>query len=180
MSTPIRPRGNCVTCGKTLVIRDDGTARRHRVNEADRDWCAGSRQLPAVEPKPVLDRRAQWIADARAVLNLLESNPDLPLNLASGLTVSYHPLRFNDPDDPADAEKKAAVDAVAAQLGVPVVGPDSGHHYEAQIHFGSAAYQAVAVLRDYREKDDAIQRFGKAALAELADIEAAKAEVAAA
>lgn len=118
--------------------------------------------------------RAQWIADARAVLDLLESNPDLPLNLNSGLSILYHPLL----DD--DAEAMAAVDAVAKQLGVAVSGPDSGRHYEAEITFGNARYEAVAVLKSFREEHDAIQRYGRAALAELAEVEAAKAEVAAA
>lgn len=66
--------------------------------------------------------RAQWIADARAVLDLLESNPDLPLNLVSGVTVGYYPL-----GDVGDIEAMAAAPTVAdmrAIFGEPVQGRD--------------------------------------------------------
>jgi hypothetical protein len=103
--------------------------------------------------------RAQWIADARAVLDLLESNPELPLNLAVGLNINYYPLTAE-----GDIEATAAVDAIADKLGVAVTPPGPGSHYEAKVRFGSASYKAVTVLKDYREKRDAIERLGKAAL----------------
>ena len=103
--------------------------------------------------------RDQWIADARAVLDLLESNPDLPLNLVSGVSVSYFPLRSDD-----DTEAMAVVDAVADTLGVAVTPPGPGSHYEAEICFGSASYKAIAVLKDYRDRRAAIDRLGEAAL----------------
>jgi lipopolysaccharide biosynthesis protein len=103
--------------------------------------------------------RAQWIADARAVLDLLESNPDLPLNLASGMTVNYYPL-----GNVGDIEAMAAVDAVADTLGVAVTPPGPGSHYEAEIRLGSAAYKAIAVLKDYSNRRRAIERLGEAAL----------------
>lgn len=103
--------------------------------------------------------RTQWIADARAVLDLLESNPDLPLNLASGMTVNYYPL-----GNVGDIEAMAAVDAVADALGAAVTPPGPGSHYEAEICFGSASYKAIAVLKDYRDRRAAIDRLGEAAL----------------
>lgn len=103
--------------------------------------------------------RAQWIADARAVLDLLESNPALPLNLVSGVTVGYYPL-----GDVGDIEAMAAVDAVADILGVAVTPAGPGSHYEAEICFGSASYKAIAVLKDYRDRRAAIDRLGEAAL----------------
>ena len=106
--------------------------------------------------------RAQWIADARALLDLLESNPELPLNLVCGLNVNYYPLEAK-----GDAEAMAAVDAVADMLGVPVTPPGPGSHYEAGVRFGSASYKALAVLKDYQEEQAAIERLGRAVLAEV-------------
>lgn len=155
-TTTIFGRGICTGCGHDIALNQDGTVRCHR-GHAD-IWCDGSRRAP----KPVVPadpRRAQWIADARAVLDLLESNPELPLNLVSGPTISYYPLNADN-----DAKSMAAVDAVAKSLGVAVMPPGPGSHYEAEIRFGSASYKAVAVLTDYRERRRAIERLGEAAL----------------
>lgn len=139
-----------------------------------RDLAALIRSVEPAADVPVLDERAQWIADGRAVLDLLEANPNLPLNLATGLSISYHPMPGRDADD---ADKKAAVDAVAEQLGVEVTPSGPSSHYEAEILLGSARYGAVAVLSDYLARYDAVRSLGEAALAELDELEAAKAEV---
>lgn len=163
-TTTISGRGTCTGCRHEIALNKDGTVRRHRT--AADAWCSGSREVPApdVEVDP---RRVQWIADARALIDFIEANPELPLNTHSGIGVSYHPM----PGDLDDADKKAAVDAVANMLGVAVTPPGPGSHYEVQKTFGSATYKAVAVLKDYSDRYYAIQELGEAA---LADREAAR------
>lgn len=120
--------------------------------------------------------RAQIIADARAMLDFLEAHPDVPLNQFRGVEISNHPLPSSETDD---ADKMAAIDAIADLLGTPVTTPATpGSHYETEICFGSASYRAISVLKEYHEEYDAIQRYGQAALKEIKEIEAAKAEVA--
>lgn len=107
--------------------------------------------------------RAQWIADARALIDFIEATPDLPLNPLRGIEVSYHPL----PNVKDDGRLMDAVDAVAELLGAPVTTPDMpGSHYETEIRFGSACYCAVAVLSAQYEEYQEIRRLGTAALAE--------------
>lgn len=118
--------------------------------------------------------RAQWIADARTLIDFIEANPELPLNTFMGLAISYHPMDVDSNDDDG---KKGAVDAVADMLGVAVTPPGPGSHYEARKSFGSASYKAVGVLKDYSDRDRAIRELGNAALAEREAAEANNARV---
>jgi hypothetical protein len=109
--------------------------------------------------------RAQWLADARALLDFIEANPAISLPPYHSIEISYHPIPQGDVDD---AVKMAAIDEIADLLGVTVTTPDvPGSHYEARIYFGSASYKAAAVLKRERDKYDAVQRLGMEALAEL-------------
>lgn len=137
-----------------------------RIGEAVRVARDLDRLLGGQEANPPqLGRRAQWLADGRALLDFIEANPDLPQNQYSGIEVRYHAL-LDDDDD----EAMAAVDAIAKQLGTPVTTPDMpGSHYETEIRFGSASYRAIAVLKAWRERRAAIDRLGEAALAEQAE-----------
>lgn len=120
--------------------------------------------------------RAQWLADARALLDYLEANPDVPLNQYRGIEISHHPLPSAAVDD---ADKMAAVDIIADLLGTPVTTPSTpGSHYETEIRFGSASYRAVSVLKEYIDRHDAVQSLGEAALAEIEENKAVKAEMA--
>jgi hypothetical protein len=122
--------------------------------------------------------RAQWLADARALLDFIEANPDLPVPSYHSIEISYHPI---PQANVSDADKMAAIDEIADLLGATVTTPDMpGSHYEAQIRFGSASYRAVAVLKRERDEYSATQKLGKEALAELRECDQARAEVEAA
>lgn len=110
--------------------------------------------------------RAQWLADARALLDFIEANPELPVPEYSSVEISYHPM----PYDQSDAEKRAAIDAVANMLGAEV---QAGVHYEVGISFGSASYRAVAVMEKERKEWDKTLRI-RASLAETGATEAVR------
>jgi hypothetical protein len=80
--------------------------------------------------------RAAFISGLRELARYLESNPEVP---APG----YSSVFFFPPDDDW-AQMCAAIDAVAAPLGVPA-GCTSGGHYIAVRAFGPVEYRAVAI-----------------------------------
>lgn len=118
--------------------------------------------------------RAQWLADARALLDYIEAN-DVPVHTHAGLEIMYHPLAGEAPD----AERLAALHEIAQQIGAEVVPPSGpGRHHIARVSIGHASYEAVVVLRETHDRADAIRRLGEAALAEQEEVDAAVREVA--
>lgn len=115
--------------------------------------------------------RAQWLADARALLDLIEANPGLPVG-------TFRIPAY--PNTGADDTDREFVDAAAAILGVEPITTPHGGHYEARVFIGHALYEVTAVpsarMRRYHE----VNRLGEAALAEIEEADGADAEVSAA
>ena len=101
--------------------------------------------------------RAQWLADARALLDFIEANPDLPVN-----TFRIAASIYNGTDE----ENRAAVDAVAAILAVEPTTSRHGGHYNAAIEIGSAVYEAYMVPDRTMRRYHQVQDLGEAALTE--------------
>jgi len=84
--------------------------------------------------------RAKTISGLRALADYLEANPDLPV-APFGWDLNVYPARGDD-----EAAERAAVDQVAARLGVPVDDKTpTGGHYRAIRSFGLITYQAIHV-----------------------------------
>jgi hypothetical protein len=99
--------------------------------------------------------RAQWIADARAMLDMLEANPDVPI---STFRVAAYAGTGSDDTD------REAVDAVAEILGVEAVVPKRSSHYQAAITIGSALYEFTAVPSSSMRRYHRVNELGEAAL----------------
>jgi hypothetical protein len=100
--------------------------------------------------------RAQWLADARAMLDMLEANPDLPIG------TFRIPAYAGTGSDDTDRE---AVDAVAKTLGIEAVVPPRSRHYQAAIAIGSALYEFTAVPTASMHRYHRVNKLGEAALA---------------
>lgn len=102
--------------------------------------------------------RARFIADARAVLDMLEANPNVPL-----------PWRFLGQYAVAgtDAEKCAEVDRIAAILGVEPETRANGGHYAAEVRFGSNGYVALAITDAHMARFHEESRLGTEAYERL-------------
>ena len=80
--------------------------------------------------------RAVLIGGLRSLADYLESNPQVPAPVYS----TVHTF----PSDDEWAEMRAAIDAVAARLGV-IAHLTGGGHYVATRSFGPVEYRAVAI-----------------------------------
>jgi hypothetical protein len=90
------------------------------------------------------DDRAAAIAGLRELADLLESNPAIP---ADRYGWTFHTFPRAD----GDAAARAAVDQIAAALGVPVVDDTaSAGHYVARRMFGPVEYSAVYIPDEAR------------------------------
>lgn len=102
-------------------------------------------------------RRAKWIADARALIDLLEANPALPLGT---LRIAVHPRTG------ADLTDREVVDNAAALLGIEAVTTPPRNHHTATLHIGRAEYGVVHVPTAAMDRHHEVFRLGEAALAE--------------
>lgn len=109
---------------------------------------------PIAEP----DAHAQWIANGRALLDLLETNPDLPLG---NLRVAVHSGAGGD-----DNAGREFVDAAAKALGKKPSTTSCGDHYSVGVTLGNAEYEVVHVPSAAMWRHHEINRLGKAAFAE--------------
>lgn len=98
--------------------------------------------------------RAALVAGLRALARFLAAHPDVPV------PESYHAQDITVfPPGADDDEKRAAVDAIAAALGV-TPGDDGGRsHYRAVRKFGPVAYEAFFVSSAYRARSDALDSY---------------------
>jgi hypothetical protein len=80
--------------------------------------------------------RAQLIAGLRGLADYLESSPEVPAPIYSGV--------FAFPPDGDWAEMRAEIDVIAADLGV-IAHETGGGHYVAIRSFGPVEYRAVAI-----------------------------------
>lgn len=100
---------------------------------------------PVAEADAELKGREKWLADARAMLDLIETTPELPVG---NFEIVVSVLR-----DDGDDEERAAVDRAAALLGVEAACPPRSTHYQAEKYIGGARYRAYMVpaedMRDY-------------------------------
>jgi len=117
----------------------------------------------------VIDR-AQWLADARALLDLIEANPEIPLPPFRGLEISHHPSTLSTEDN-----RRAKLDRIAAVLGAEVTGEDG--RYQTTVSMGSAQYRAVVHTDASQHEWQEQLRLGAEALAELRKCDQARAEV---
>lgn len=120
--------------------------------------------MESAAAEPVLDERAQWIADGRTVLDLIEANPGLPLG---SFRVAVHASRNFD-DDAA----REFVDAAAAILGIDPTTSEYGQHYSVIVLVGRAEYEVVHVPSATMARHHEINRLGRAAIAEQDGIDA--------
>ena len=100
--------------------------------------------------------RTQWIADARAMLDMLEANPDVPIGTFR--IPAYAETGSDDTD-------RKAVDTVAKILGVEAVVPPRSRHYQAAVTIGSAVYEFTAVPTAAMHRYYRVNELGEAALA---------------
>jgi hypothetical protein len=99
--------------------------------------------------------RAQWLADARALLDLIEANPDLPVG---GFRIAAYANTGNDDTD------REFVDATAEVLGTEPETSPYGRHYQAHVTIGHAMYEVTAIPSAAMRRYSDVQRLGKAAL----------------
>jgi hypothetical protein len=78
--------------------------------------------------------RREFISALRELAAFLEENPDVPVPL--------HRVPICLSATGTDAEMFAAIDRIAAMLGVPAI---RGGHYTATRRFGQIEYRAVAI-----------------------------------
>lgn len=94
--------------------------------------------------------RQQKLDDLRALVDFLETHPDVPLGYGSGL--SYHVTA----DDDAAGIKR--VSEIAGLLGVTVTEVGGGEvtaatsHFHARKTYGDAAYEAVYITGDSKRR----------------------------
>ncbi|MGP3961905.1 hypothetical protein ACTWPT_38515 [Nonomuraea sp. 3N208] len=89
--------------------------------------------------------RPAFIAGLRALAELLEARPDIPIPRS---TVVHHFVR-----DAQDAEMRAEIHRMAALLGSHVDG--KAGHYTTSLYLGPIEYRAVAILAESRARYDA-------------------------
>lgn len=83
-------------------------------------------------------QRARLISGLRDLAIFLEANPDVP--------APQYPSLLVFPPNGTDAERRAAIDAIATQIGAEP-GTVCGH-YIAVRYFGPVEYRAVAIPHD--------------------------------
>jgi hypothetical protein len=107
-------------------------------------------------PDPISgqDSRGAAIAGLRALADFLESNPAVPVGRYAGCELHVFPA------DDGDAAGRAAVDQVAAVLGVPVTDDTAtGGHYYARRSFGPARYAFVHIPPAYEARMAALRSY---------------------
>lgn len=99
-------------------------------------------------------RRAQRFADARALLDLIEANPDVPFD---GLEIRHTVTATDD----TEGVSRVLDAAIALRIRREV---DAGHHWVVLRH-GTASYQAAYVERDQMTRWRRSRDLGNAAVA---------------
>jgi hypothetical protein len=121
------------------------------------EFEAGAALRAAAEQLRELSRaedRAAFVAGLRALARFLAAHPDVPV------PESYHTQDFTVfPDGDTDDEKRAAVDATAAVLGVVPDDHGGRGHYKAVRRFGPVAYETFFVSAAYRARSDALDSY---------------------
>ncbi|MBW8487247.1 hypothetical protein [Actinomadura parmotrematis] len=103
-------------------------------------------------PRRLMNRR-NLITGLRALADFLEDNPAVPIPRGT-VTVSM----FARGD--SQTCQRAAVDGVAALLGVPVQDEThDGGHYTAAKHFGPIAYQAIHIPTERQHAHRALMTY---------------------
>ena len=115
--------------------------------------------------------RAQWLADARAMLNMLEDRPEIPLP-PGGLNIRYSASVYTADDNAA----RACVAAAAAAFAVDAT-TSPYNHYRATYTSGLATYEIYMVPAAEMARYDRRNELGEAALAEAEAVEQAVREV---
>lgn len=99
--------------------------------------------------------REEFIQALQDLADYLTANPDVPVpKYSSEISVI--------PDGDSDETKRAAVDAIAAQLGVEA--RMHGAAYLCELRFGPIQYRAFTHTAQHMADWDATLRIGKAAL----------------
>jgi hypothetical protein len=96
------------------------------------------------------DDRAALIDGLLELACFLESHSDVPV------PESYHSQQISViPEGTDDDERRAAVDAAAAALGVTADDPNGSGHYKAARKFGAIAYEVFTISAAARARSDA-------------------------
>lgn len=109
--------------------------------------------------------RAQKIADARALLDWLDANPDVPLTSNDIIQASYFVTNESDhTDESGEARIRALVEQIGGEYEL-----SSGTHHYARRRFGTAAYQASYITSQAYADHNERERLGREALAARAE-----------
>ena len=95
------------------------------------------------------DDRAALIDGLLALACFLEAHPDVPV------PESYHAQYISVIPDGTEDERRAAVDAAAAALGVVAADPRGCGHYKAIRMFGPVGYEIFTISAAARARSDA-------------------------
>jgi hypothetical protein len=96
------------------------------------------------------DDRAALVYGLLALACFLEAHPDVPVP-ESYFTQHISVIPYGADDD----ERRAAVDAAAAALGVTADDPHGSGHYKAAREFGPIAYEIFTISAAARARSDA-------------------------
>lgn len=102
------------------------------------------------------DPRAELIAGLRDLADWLEANPKVPVGRYPSIQFTYFPGNEPGADEAAES---AAVDRIAALIGVEVeVSPGEGHRSALKM-VGRASYKAIAIPAKAIAEHDALQSY---------------------